>query len=494
MADVALKDLVKVYGLHPAVRGIDLYIPDEAFAVIVGPSGCGKSTTLRMIAGLETISHGELRIGGRVVNETPSRERGVAMVFQTYALYPHMTTRQNLAFSLKLSGMPRRDIERRITDVAKVLELAPYLDRKPANLSGGQRQRVAMGRAIVREPEVFLFDEPLSNLDAKLRNQMRVEIKRLQRRLKATTVYVTHDQIEAMTLADIIVVMNDGRIAQAGTPMEVFEHPADRFVAGFIGTPQMNFLEGELLADGGGPVFVGAGFRIPLDQRRFTDDLAPGARVTAGIRPEDIVPQDHGAKPRNALPLSAGVNLTEMLGNETLLFLTVGGTGAHRPHAAASLRRAGRGSAVQSQRRPRASVRRRDGQVTEPRNDPFGRSGQRKDRSQVHNREEEMIHRENHGRGRDCCAVHRRRRQRDRRRGRAVSRQALLVRAVPGGRRSCRREDRRQDRPARLFAARSVQGVHPVFDRVRQHPRPLHVVDRQDLRGPRRHRSGGASR
>ncbi len=325
MADVALKDLVKVYGGHPAVRGIDLYIPDEAFAVIVGPSGCGKSTTLRMIAGLETISHGELRIGGRLVNEMPSRERGVAMVFQTYALYPHMTARQNLVFSLKLAGMAKSEIDRRVADVARILELTPYLDRKPANLSGGQRQRVAMGRAIVREPQVFLFDEPLSNLDAKLRNQMRVEIKRLQRRLKATTIYVTHDQIEAMTLADVIVVMNEGRIAQSGTPIEVFENPADRFVAGFIGTPQMNFIEGELLPEGDGLVFTGAGFRIPLDRRRFRDQVAPGRHVTAGIRPEDIVPEDHGPKPQNAVPLAAPVNLTEMLGNETLLFLTVGG-------------------------------------------------------------------------------------------------------------------------------------------------------------------------
>ncbi len=323
MADVVLKDLVKVYGQHIAVRGIDLSIPDETFAVIVGPSGCGKSTTLRMIAGLETISHGDLRIGGRVVNEMPSRERGVAMVFQTYALYPHMTVRQNLVFSLKLARLPKSEIDRRVAEVTRVLELTPYLDRKPASLSGGQRQRVAMGRAIVREPKVFLFDEPLSNLDAKLRNQMRVEIKRLQRRLKVTTVYVTHDQIEAMTLADMIVVMNDGRIAQAGTPIEVFESPADRFVAGFIGSPQMNFIDGEILEENDQVLFVGAGFRIPLDRRRFKEHPV-ARRVTAGIRAEDIVPEGHGLKPLNTVPLTATVNLTEMLGNETLLFLTVG--------------------------------------------------------------------------------------------------------------------------------------------------------------------------
>jgi multiple sugar transport system ATP-binding protein len=255
----------------------------------------------------------------------PSRERGVAMVFQTYALYPHMTVRQNLVFSLKLAGLPKGEIDRRVAEVSRILELTPYLDRKPANLSGGQRQRVAMGRAIVREPQVFLFDEPLSNLDAKLRNQMRVEIKRLQRRLKVTTVYVTHDQIEAMTLADVIVVMNDGRIAQAGTPIEVFENPADLFVAGFIGTPQMNFIEGELLQESDGFEFRGGGFHIPIDRRRLKEQLTPGQRVTAGIRPEDIVPEDHGAKPLNSVPFAAGVNLTEMLGNETLLFLTAGG-------------------------------------------------------------------------------------------------------------------------------------------------------------------------
>src|SRR5579863_4638229 len=238
MAALTLRDIVKVYGRQVAVRGIDLDIPDKALVVFVGPSGCGKSTILRMIAGLETISHGELRIDGALVNDLPPRERGVAMVFQTYALYPHMTTRDNLAFSLKLAGLPKPEIERRIARAVAVLELEPYLGRRPSQLSGGQRQRVAMGRALVREPKVFLFDEPLSNLDAKLRNQMRVEIKRLQRQLQATTIYVTHDQVEAMTLADFIVVMKDGEVSQAGSPIDVFERPANKFVAGFIGTPQ----------------------------------------------------------------------------------------------------------------------------------------------------------------------------------------------------------------------------------------------------------------
>src|SRR4051812_19686672 len=252
MAGVSLSDLVKVYGRQPAVRGIDLDIADREFVVFVGPSGCGKSTTLRMIAGLETISHGELLIGGKVVNDVPSRSRGVAMVFQTYALYPHMTVRQNMSFGLRLAGLPKAEIESRIARAVSVLELGPYLDRRPSQLSGGQRQRVAMGRAIVREPQVFLFDEPLSNLDAKLRNQMRIEIKRLQKSLNVTTIYVTHDQVEAMTLADRIVVMKDGLIAQVGTPIKLYDDPADQFVAGFIGAPAMNFFPGTIEAGGGG--------------------------------------------------------------------------------------------------------------------------------------------------------------------------------------------------------------------------------------------------
>jgi multiple sugar transport system ATP-binding protein len=322
--DVALRNLVKVYGHHVAVRGIDLDIPEGAFTVFVGPSGCGKSTTLRMIAGLESVSYGEVRIGGKLVNYVPSRERGVAMVFQSYALYPHMTVRQNLEFSLKLAKLSKAGIAERIDQATKILELEPYLGRKPASLSGGQRQRVAMGRAIVREPGVFLFDEPLSNLDAKLRSQMRLEIKRLQRRLKVTTVYVTHDQVEAMTLADLIVVMKDGKIVQTGSPLEVFENPTSKFVAGFIGSPPMNFIDGEVTGGPDGLTFSSGALRVPLPAQRF--HVAAGQAVALGIRPEDIVPEGHGLPPRNSIELSAPVSLTEMLGNETLLFISFGGT------------------------------------------------------------------------------------------------------------------------------------------------------------------------
>jgi|SRR5579872_2442936 multiple sugar transport system ATP-binding protein len=324
MASVALQDLVKVYGRHAAVRGVNLEIPDKSFVVFVGPSGCGKSTTLRMIAGLETISHGELRIDGKVVNDLPSRERGVAMVFQTYALYPHMTVRDNLAFSLKLARLPKDEVARRIDRAVAVLELAPYLQRKPSQLSGGQRQRVAMGRALVREPKVFLFDEPLSNLDAKLRNQMRVEIKRLQRQLQATTIYVTHDQIEAMTLADLIVVMKDGEVAQAGSPIDLFERPANKFVAGFIGTPQMSFFAGEFACADGEWLFVNEALRIPILKERYEGQLSQGRKVWAGLRPEDIVPVGHGVQPRRYVAARGTVTLTEMLGNETILFGSFG--------------------------------------------------------------------------------------------------------------------------------------------------------------------------
>ena len=324
MASLTLRDIVKVYGRQVAVRGVSLDIPDKALVVFVGPSGCGKSTILRMIAGLETISHGELRIDGTLVNDRPSRERGVAMVFQTYALYPHMTTRDNLAFSLKLAGLPRDEIERRIARAVSVLELEPYLARKPSQLSGGQRQRVAMGRALVREPKVFLFDEPLSNLDAKLRNQMRVEIKRLQRRLQVTTIYVTHDQVEAMTLADVMVVLKDGDVAQVGTPIDVFERPADRFVAGFIGTPQMNFFPGALEREGSAWRFVSPALTLPVAAERYGDRLVEGRAVVAGLRAEDIVPVGHGLAPPRAVRISGIVSLSEMLGAETLLFGALG--------------------------------------------------------------------------------------------------------------------------------------------------------------------------
>ena len=242
MAEVALRQIVKRYGDVEAVRSIDLDIANDEFVVLVGPSGCGKSTTLRMIAGLEEITSGDISIDGAVVNDLPPKDRDIAMVFQNYALYPHMTAFENMSFGLKLRKFPKEEIRRRVEHAARILDITELLDRRPKALSGGQRQRVAMGRAIVRNPKVFLFDEPLSNLDAKLRVQMRTEIKRVHQKVKTTTVYVTHDQVEAMTLADRVVVMNDGRIEQIGTPQELYHHPRTRFVAGFIGSPGMNFM------------------------------------------------------------------------------------------------------------------------------------------------------------------------------------------------------------------------------------------------------------
>jgi multiple sugar transport system ATP-binding protein len=324
MAQVSLRDLVKVYGRQPAVRGIDLDIQDREFVVFVGPSGCGKSTTLRMIAGLENISHGELLIDGQMVNDLPSRQRGVAMVFQTYALYPHMTVRQNMSFGLRLAGLPKAEIEERVARAVSVLELGPYLDRRPSQLSGGQRQRVAMGRAIVREPKVFLFDEPLSNLDAKLRNQMRIEIKRLQKALNVTTIYVTHDQVEAMTLADRIVVMKDGLIAQVGTPIELYEAPANQFVAGFIGAPAMNFFAGRVEAgEHDGLVFRSNAFDAVLPTGRFAR-LEIGRPVVAGLRPDDVVPVGHGVPPTGGIAATGIVILSEVLGGESQILLRLG--------------------------------------------------------------------------------------------------------------------------------------------------------------------------
>jgi ABC-type sugar transport system ATPase subunit len=318
-----MRDVVKVYGDFVAIKGVDLDIEDGQFVVFVGPSGCGKSTMLRMIAGLETISYGELKIDGRLVNDLPSRDRGIAMVFQSYALYPHMSVSDNLGFGLKIGGVPKAEIERRRGEAARMLGLESYLERRPSQLSGGQRQRVAIGRAMVREPEVFLFDEPLSNLDAKLRNQTRVEIKRLQRQLGATVIFVTHDQVEAMTLADKIVVLDDGRIAQTGTPLEVFERPRDQFVAGFIGAPAMNFLDATVGGTAAGPTIDVDGLTLPVDPNRF--NLPPaGAPVILGIRPEDIVPEGHGLKPTLGADFDAPVGFAEMLGNESLLFANLG--------------------------------------------------------------------------------------------------------------------------------------------------------------------------
>src|SRR6188472_1140423 len=253
MSEVSIRKVVKEYdGGVQAVKGIDLEIADQEFVVLVGPSGCGKSTTLRMIAGLEEITGGEIWIGGDVVNDVPPRDRDIAMVFQNYALYPHMSVFDNMAFGLKLRKFPKDEIKRRVDEAARILDLVPLLDRKPRALSGGQRQRVAMGRAIVRNPKVFLFDEPLSNLDAKLRVQMRTEIKKVHQTVRTTTIYVTHDQVEAMTLADRVVVMNHGVIEQVGTPNDLYHHPKTRFVAGFIGSPAMNFIPAKLEANAGG--------------------------------------------------------------------------------------------------------------------------------------------------------------------------------------------------------------------------------------------------
>jgi len=284
MASVTLHTVRKVYGGNvEAVRGVSLDIGDGSFCVLVGPSGCGKSTLLRMIAGLETITTGEIRIGPRVVNEIEPSERDIAMVFQNYALYPHMNVYDNMAYGLRNRGTPKQEIDERVKEAARILAIEPFLARRPRELSGGQRQRVAMGRAIVRKPQVFLFDEPLSNLDAKLRVQMRVEIKRLQRALGVTSVYVTHDQVEAMTLSDKLVVMNAGNIEQIGTPADVYRRPQTRFVATFIGSPPMNILSG--VVEGPGLVMVG-GSLLPVTDMRA--DLKADAVVHVGIRPEDV--------------------------------------------------------------------------------------------------------------------------------------------------------------------------------------------------------------
>jgi multiple sugar transport system ATP-binding protein len=325
VARVTLEGVRKVYDNgFVAVHGVDLVVEDGEFVVLVGPSGSGKSTTLRIIAGLESLSGGQLSIGDRIVNDVPPNERDIAMVFQSYALYPHMSVYENMAFALHLRKLPRNEIDARVRQAAQILGITAVLERRPRQLSGGQRQRVAIGRAIVRQPRVFLFDEPLSNLDAKLRVQMRREIARIRRELKATVVYVTHDQVEAMTLGDRIVVMNEGRVEQIGTPLELYDHPQTLFVATFIGSPAMNLLEGSADFDGA-PRFVAAEdktFSIPLSPKQ-TERLAAleAERVVAGIRPEDlrVVTAPLGA----AVP--AIVDASEPLGNEVLLYLRAGG-------------------------------------------------------------------------------------------------------------------------------------------------------------------------
>jgi multiple sugar transport system ATP-binding protein len=287
MADVVLERVEKRFGDVRAVCGIDLTVRDKEFLILVGPSGCGKTTTLRMIAGLEEVTGGDIRIGGRSVTHLPPRDRDIAMVFQSYALYPHMTVYRNMSFSLKLRRTPRAEIDRRVREVAAILGLTEQLQRKPRQLSGGQRQRVAVGAALCRQAGVLLFDEPLSNLDAKLRVHMRTELKRLHQAVKSTMVYVTHDQVEAMTMGDRIVIMNGGVICQIGTPLDIYDKPASRFVAGFIGSPPMNFFDGEIAADGGETaVVLGGDVRLPLAR----SDLGSraGRRVVFGIRPEHI--------------------------------------------------------------------------------------------------------------------------------------------------------------------------------------------------------------
>ena len=306
-----------------AVQEFSLDIKDKEFIVLVGPSGCGKSTTLRMIAGLEEISGGELYIGDKLVNDVPPKDRDIAMVFQNYALYPHMTVYDNIAFALKLRHTPKDEIDRKVKEAAEILDITQYLGRKPKALSGGQRQRVAIGRAIVREPQVLLMDEPLSNLDAKLRNQMRAEIIKLRQRIDTTFIYVTHDQTEAMTLGDRIVIMRDGWIMQIGTPQEVFDHPANIFVAGFIGMPQMNFFDGELLKEGDGYCLEINGVRVVLSdriQKALAGKNTPAGKVIAGCRPEHIA-----VKPAGPNTIKATVDVSEMMGSEIHLHLSCDG-------------------------------------------------------------------------------------------------------------------------------------------------------------------------
>jgi multiple sugar transport system ATP-binding protein len=315
MASVEILDVRKSYGAHQVIHGVSQNIDDGEFVILVGPSGCGKSTLLRMIAGLEPITAGEIRIGGKVVNDLPPKDRDIAMVFQTYALYPHKTVAQNMGFALMLRATPKDEIERRVRRAAEILDLVPLLGRYPRELSGGQRQRVAMGRAIVRDPAVFLFDEPLSNLDAKLRVQMRAEIKELHQRLKTTTVYVTHDQVEAMTMADRIVVMNAGVIEQTGTPLELYDRPANVFVAGFIGSPAMNLITGRIRS-GARPGFeTDQGAVLPLSSAPAASDGKP---AIYGIRPEHVDVGGGGE-------LKASVAVVEPMGSETQLFLRLGG-------------------------------------------------------------------------------------------------------------------------------------------------------------------------
>ncbi len=325
MASVTYEHVTKRFGDVIAVNDLDIKIADKEFLVFVGPSGCGKTTSLRLLAGLEEITEGRILIGDRVVNDVPPKDRDIAMVFQSYALYPHLSVYDNLAFGLKLRKTPKAEIDRRVKEAAEILGITELLDRKPRQLSGGQRQRVAVGRAIVREPKVFLFDEPLSNLDAKLRVQMRSEISKLHHRLQTTFIYVTHDQVEAMTMATRIAVMNKGILQQIDTPQTLYDRPANMFVAGFIGSPAMNFFQAKLRQDGG-RLLVDAGvFAVPIPSerakpyRRYID-----RNIVFGIRPEDIYNPDFAPPGIHAAPVEARVDVTELMGNEIFLYLVAG--------------------------------------------------------------------------------------------------------------------------------------------------------------------------
>ncbi len=319
MATIKLDKVKKSFGKVDVIKGVDLEIESREFVVFVGPSGCGKSTLLRLVAGLEDITSGTLAIDGQVVNALSPSDRGIAMVFQSYALYPHMTVYENMAFGLKLAKTDPRSIEERVNEAARILQLDPLLQRLPKQLSGGQRQRVAIGRAIVRKPKVFLFDEPLSNLDAALRVQMRIEIAKLHHSLDATMIYVTHDQVEAMTLADRIVVLRDGHVMQFGTPLDLYHHPENRFVGGFIGSPKMNFLPCDLLGDTAGPAMVEtiAGTRVPTTSA--ANGHRPGSGFTLGIRPEDLLAGGGGDA-----EIEGGVITVEHLGAETYIYVDLG--------------------------------------------------------------------------------------------------------------------------------------------------------------------------
>jgi multiple sugar transport system ATP-binding protein len=327
MAQVALRNVIKTFDRTPAVQGVDLDIADREFVVLVGPSGCGKTTTLRMIAGLEECTSGEIYIGDQLVNNVPPKDRDIAMVFQNYALYPHMTVFENMSFGLRLRKFPKAEIKSRVEAAARILDIGNLLERRPKQLSGGQRQRVAMGRAIVRNPKVFLFDEPLSNLDAKLRVQMRTEIKKVHQQVTTTTVYVTHDQIEAMTLADRVVIMNQGRIDQIGTPYEVYHAPQTKFVAGFIGSPTMNLLPCRLVENGSGLEVRLADwltFPVPTSHAARYRPHA-GTELIFGLRPEHITELRGGALPPGMASFSAPLDVVEPMGMETMVYFVIDG-------------------------------------------------------------------------------------------------------------------------------------------------------------------------